>query len=325
VHHKHSADVADGSNSEILPRNYIESAFAPIADSSRTIAGGPFRAKSGSRTSFDHFVGQRQHLGGTAIPSCFAVLRFTTNQNLLACSIGRSPGFAPLDNFWRHRALTPSGLGRKPAGDAGPDRGQARAGRILHFAAAPFGNTQRSDRLCLPMSVQRNLSHDMETYSSSTRVRGYACEHTRICAAHRPATLLPRWVSLLFESVRAGGWHAHPFGSMEPLDVALQKRGARAAGCMQECPSLHQPPPPRRLSTPASQHRQSRRARGQAAGMSCRLRVQKAKFSLRANSFAVASITDMQRLLRHVRNVPCADVRPDFNWKGAPKAMMGFR
>src|SRR6185437_14977118 len=32
---------------------------------------------------------------GTVSPSAFAVLRLTTNWNLLACSTGKSPGFAP--------------------------------------------------------------------------------------------------------------------------------------------------------------------------------------------------------------------------------------
>jgi hypothetical protein len=43
----------------------------------------------------DHLVGHRSRPGGTLIPSCLAVLRLTTSQNLLACSIGRSPGFTP--------------------------------------------------------------------------------------------------------------------------------------------------------------------------------------------------------------------------------------
>ena len=33
--------------------------------------------------------------GGTAMPSCFAVFRFKMSVNLSACSMGRSPGFAP--------------------------------------------------------------------------------------------------------------------------------------------------------------------------------------------------------------------------------------
>src|SRR6185437_173319 len=32
---------------------------------------------------------------GALTPSCLAVLRLTANQNLPACSIGRSPGFVP--------------------------------------------------------------------------------------------------------------------------------------------------------------------------------------------------------------------------------------
>ncbi len=33
---------------------------------------------------------------GTSTPSALAVLRFTTSSNLVGCSTGRSPGFAPL-------------------------------------------------------------------------------------------------------------------------------------------------------------------------------------------------------------------------------------
>jgi hypothetical protein len=34
---------------------------------------------------------------GTVIPSVFAVLRLITSSNLVGCSTGKSPGFAPLD------------------------------------------------------------------------------------------------------------------------------------------------------------------------------------------------------------------------------------
>jgi hypothetical protein len=110
-----------------------------------------------------------------------------------------------------------------PSGLAGPldtraGEGPIHAGRIPHFCGCAVWNTQLSDRLCLPMSAQRKLSHDMETYSSGTRVRGYACERIRICAAPQTRPLLlPRWATLLLESVRAGRRHAHPLGSMEPL------------------------------------------------------------------------------------------------------------
>jgi hypothetical protein len=50
------------------------------------------------------------------------------------------------------------------------------------FGGCAVWNTRRFDPLVLPMSVRRNLGHDMETCSSGTRVRGHACEHARICA-----------------------------------------------------------------------------------------------------------------------------------------------
>src|SRR5262249_39421727 len=47
--------------------------------------------------------------------------------------------------------------------------------RIPAFCGRAVWNIQRSNRLCLPTSVQRNLDHDMETCHSGTRLRGHAC------------------------------------------------------------------------------------------------------------------------------------------------------
>ena len=152
-------------------------------------------------------------------------------------------GLCALGQFWRHRRPHAQRIGRA-AGHPGRIGTKPRRTHRA-FCGCAVWNTQRSDRLCLPMSAQRNLSHDMETYSSDTRVRGYACEHTRICAA--PQTrLLPRWVSLLFESVRAGRWHAHPLGSMEPLmSLAEAQRPRRRLPARMSAASLA--PPSRRL------------------------------------------------------------------------------
>ena len=73
------------------------SAFAHLADSTRTsrhvrkVPEGNIRAGNYSISS----SASVSKFGGTVIPSCVAVLRLTTSQNLLACSIGRSPGFTP--------------------------------------------------------------------------------------------------------------------------------------------------------------------------------------------------------------------------------------
>jgi hypothetical protein len=105
--------------------------------------------KSGSRTSFDHFVGQRQ-FGGTAILSCFAVLRFTTNQNLLACSIGRSPGFAPWTILAASAPARPADWPDRRA--RGPDRDQATPGASpqrsggRHVMSAKGQNAKHSNR-----------------------------------------------------------------------------------------------------------------------------------------------------------------------------------
>jgi hypothetical protein len=38
-------------------------------------------------------------VGGTTMPSALAVLRLSTKANLLACTMGRSPGLAPFKIF----------------------------------------------------------------------------------------------------------------------------------------------------------------------------------------------------------------------------------
>ena len=173
-------------------------------------------AKSGSRTSFDHFVGQRQHVWRNGDPELLCRLEVHHQPELAGLLDWQVAGLCALGQFWLHRRPHAQRIGRT-AGHAGRIGTKPRRTHPA-FCGCAVWNIQRSDRLCLPMSAQRNLSHDMETYSSGTRVRGYACEHTRICAAPQTRPLLlPRWVSLLFESVRAGRWHAHPLGSMEPL------------------------------------------------------------------------------------------------------------
>ena len=176
----------------------------------------PLRVKSGSRTSFDHFVGQRQHVWRNGDPELFCRLEVHHQPELAGLLDWQVAGLCALGQFWLHRRPHAQRIGRT-AGHAGRIGTKPRRTHPA-FCGCAVWNTQRSDRLCLPMSAQRNLSHDMETYSSSTRVRGYACEHIRICAAPQTRPLLlPRWATLLFESVRAGRWHAHPLGSMEPL------------------------------------------------------------------------------------------------------------
>jgi hypothetical protein len=71
--------------------------------------------------------------GGTAIPSCFAVLRFTTNQNLLAYLIGRSPALRPWTILAASAPARPADWPDRRA--RGPDRDQATpdASRILRL------------------------------------------------------------------------------------------------------------------------------------------------------------------------------------------------
>ena len=95
------------------------SAFLPIATFERTALEVRFVPRAEVAPHSITSSASVSTFGGTAIPSCFAVLRFTTNQNLLAYLIGRSPGFAPLDNFGCIGARTPSGLAGPPGTRAG--------------------------------------------------------------------------------------------------------------------------------------------------------------------------------------------------------------
>jgi hypothetical protein len=62
----------------------------------------PFRANSGlmQRSKNDRYSitssARADRVGGTSMPSAFAVLRLITNSNLVDCTIGRSAGLAPL-------------------------------------------------------------------------------------------------------------------------------------------------------------------------------------------------------------------------------------
>ena len=97
----------------------VMSAFLPIATFERTALEVRFVPRAEVAPHSITSSASVSTFGGTAIPSCFAVLRFTTNQNLLAYLIGRSPGFAPLDNFGGIGARTPSGLAGPPGTRAG--------------------------------------------------------------------------------------------------------------------------------------------------------------------------------------------------------------
>src|SRR5258708_7102180 len=63
----------------------------PAADSCAAATcvtgGGNYSITSSARAS---------NVGGMVRPSAFAVLRLTTSSTLLACTIGKSPGFSPL-------------------------------------------------------------------------------------------------------------------------------------------------------------------------------------------------------------------------------------
>ena len=87
-------------NSDVLAATSASSSAAGFPLRQRTYQGSGSKSvkcqnrKSATRYSITSSASVSR-LGGTLIPSCLAVLRLTTSQNLLACSIGRSPGFAP--------------------------------------------------------------------------------------------------------------------------------------------------------------------------------------------------------------------------------------
>jgi hypothetical protein len=69
----------------------------PGADITPTGSSGPKSATSGSDKLHSIISSaSASKFAGTAMPSIFAVLRLITRINLLACSMGRSPGLAPL-------------------------------------------------------------------------------------------------------------------------------------------------------------------------------------------------------------------------------------
>ena len=55
----------------------------------------PTQCTAANSILLDHLVGAREHVGGTVSPSALAVTRLTTRSNLVGCSTGMSPAFAP--------------------------------------------------------------------------------------------------------------------------------------------------------------------------------------------------------------------------------------
>jgi hypothetical protein len=85
-----------GSNSEVGARNRLVR-FPPDRDQTADIAGGPFRAKFGSRCFHSNTSSARaSSVGGTVSPSALAVLRLMVSSNLVGCSMGSSAGLTPL-------------------------------------------------------------------------------------------------------------------------------------------------------------------------------------------------------------------------------------
>src|SRR5438067_1200401 len=70
--------------------------LCPSCDRTADVAGGPF-ATSRHRDVYSITSSARaDRVGGTSIPSAFAVLRLITSSNFVDRSIGRSPGLSPL-------------------------------------------------------------------------------------------------------------------------------------------------------------------------------------------------------------------------------------
>jgi len=73
----------------------------------------------------------------------------------------------------------------------------------------------------------------METYSSSNSRPRLCCEHIRICAAPQTRHFTSNGGQRYLLSPSAPGGACSPPRQHGTIDVALQKRGARAAGCLQ--------------------------------------------------------------------------------------------
>ena len=117
VHHKdgdHDHNPADGSNWELLCIYCHENEHARVTDAkpgggakqppTATATHKPLegladlvknRKKNLSVHSITRSARTRKECGNTS-PIALAVFRFRTSSNLVGCSIGRSPGFAPL-------------------------------------------------------------------------------------------------------------------------------------------------------------------------------------------------------------------------------------
>ena len=77
--------------------------FSPRTDIRADIAEGPScairRPEQVQRAYSTTSSARADSVGGTSMPSAFAVLRLITNSNLVDCMIGRSAGLVP----WRMR------------------------------------------------------------------------------------------------------------------------------------------------------------------------------------------------------------------------------
>jgi hypothetical protein len=75
--------------------------------------------------------------GGMVIPSAFAVFELMTSPNLVGCSIGRSPGFAPCNilstySVARAKLLLRSLAGAPPSSRCGSNRETVNAGTFIY-------------------------------------------------------------------------------------------------------------------------------------------------------------------------------------------------
>jgi MFS family permease len=86
---------SDENADALVTRQTLMSALTPKADS-RLRLGCPLCANSGHRPCYSITSSACTSIdGGTVRPSALAVLRLTARSNLVGCSTGISPGFAP--------------------------------------------------------------------------------------------------------------------------------------------------------------------------------------------------------------------------------------
>ena len=130
-------DLANGSIASFLTVGQPLPVY-PITGYHQTGPVGLFRAKLRHRAAHSITSSARaSNWGGVVIPSAFAVFELMTSSNLVGCSIGRSPGFAPCNilstySVARAKLLLRSLAGAPPSSRCGSNGETVNAGTFIY-------------------------------------------------------------------------------------------------------------------------------------------------------------------------------------------------